>query len=685
MKFVALVVAAAICVGCGSGGSQSGQAGAGGQGRGGGGGSAVAGIGGGGLSGSGGTAGAVAGATGTAGNGATGGAVAGASGSAGSSGRGGSTGSGGSGTAGEPGAFCTTAWCWSHPLPQGEQINSIWADRGGTVFVGANGGALMRWNGSAWQSIATELLGSTSIVSIWGTSPNDVWATNMYALIRFDGTSWRLFDLPPAAVAGTRPMFRMITGSGPNDVWFVSAEAVYHWTATGWAPKAYLVNSGSPGTPGYLTFVSAASASEVWAISDKKVSRWNGTDFVEVTWPQANPMFLGLSAIGPNDVWVKENNSYWHWDGQKFTLEPGVGTNGGFYTYYELFATTPGDVWTAAGPGHRLSPGNWASVPIDADGYSYPTMGAGLPDGQVFISGSLGRLWRYNGSRVVLTVPAVDPLTLGKFSAVWSDGNGTTLAAGTILLRNVGNGWQPAPHGAPFGGQVNAMWGRSASDVWAVGNTAWVYHYDGAMWSYVNVGVSSTLAQFLDLHTVGGTDTGEVWALGENGQFLHFDGQNWTAGNTASGSDMLAMWIHNPDDIWACGQNGIVQRWTRADGWKLQTARPSLQTDYRTMWGTSESNIWIVNGSDSAFRYDGTKWQNVKTPDEALHAQVFAMSGTPDGTFWAVGYNGYSMRWNGSAFQGYVTSTSRHLNGVWVGANGEAWAVGDNNTILHHR
>jgi len=283
MKFVALVVAAAISVGCGSGGSQSGQAGAGGQGRGGGGGSAVAGIGGGGLSGSGGTAGAVAGATGTAGNGATGGAVAGASGSAGSSGRGGSTGSGGSGTAGEPGAFCTTAWCWSHPLPQGEQINSIWADRGGTVFVGANGGALMRWNGSAWQNIATELLGSTSIVSIWGTSPNDVWATNMYALIRFDGTSWRLFDLPPAAVAGTRPMFRMITGSGPNDVWFVSAEAVYHWTATGWAPVLRQLDKGhyGQGLQAQCAFthlvtahlpVRLASASRVAA----HASTWNG-------------------------------------------------------------------------------------------------------------------------------------------------------------------------------------------------------------------------------------------------------------------------------------------------------------------------------------------------------------------------------------------------------------------------
>jgi len=108
-------------------------------------------------------------------------------------------------------------------------------------------------------------------------------------------------------------------------------------------------------------------------------------------------------------------------------------------------------------------------------------------------------------------------------------------------------------------------------------------------------------------------------------------------------------------------------------------------TDYRNMWGTNASNIWIVKATDAAFRYNGTTWQNVRTPDEALHTVILAIAGSPDGTFWAVGENGYSMRWNGTAFQRAVTFASSTLNGVWAGPNGEAYAVGDNQTILLHR
>jgi hypothetical protein len=458
----------------------------------------------------------------------------------------------------------------------------------------------MRWNGSAWESIATDLIGD-QVDAIWGSGPDDVWASNGRALFRFDGRSWRQAASPPPPPASTSTYVYSISGSGPDDIWFGTDEGVYHWTAGGWVATVYLVGQK-------ITFVSAASPSEVWAIDDEHLYRWNGTTFAEVTWPRANPLFQGVFAFATADVWVNDTGDYWHWDGQQFTIDTGFRTAAGFYVYYGLFITTLGDVW-ASGPAHRVSSGNWPGVPIDADAYSIPHVGAGLPDGQVWLGGTLGRLWRYANNRFDLAVPAVDPLTLGDLNAIWSDGNGTALAAGSILLRNSGNGWELAPHGS-FGGSVNAMWGRSASDVWAVGNRAAVYHYDGTMWSPVDTGISSTLASSLDLFAVSGSDTGEIWALGHNGQVLHFDGQAWIAGVSASVSDMHAVWVHNTDDVWACGQNGIVQRWTRAGGWAQLTARPSTVTDYRTIWGTSESNVWIVPATSLAFRYDGAKWQN---------------------------------------------------------------------------
>src|SRR3982751_5019425 len=149
-SFAALALA--LVLGCGGGGGSSGAGGAGVRGRGGAGG------------GQGGVSGSAAGSSGTGG----GGAIAGSA-------PGGTGGGAGSGIGGEPGASCSSAWCWSHPLPQGEQILSIWADRTtGTVFAGGGAGALLRWAGSGWQGIPNDSI-NASIDVIWGSSATDVW------------------------------------------------------------------------------------------------------------------------------------------------------------------------------------------------------------------------------------------------------------------------------------------------------------------------------------------------------------------------------------------------------------------------------------------------------------------------------------------------------------------------------
>ena len=271
-------------------------------------------------------------------------------------------------------------------------------------------------------------------------------------------------------------------------------------------------------------------------------------------------------------------------------------------------------------------------------------------------------------------------------NAVWSDGKGTTLAAGVIYLRNTGAGWELAPKALNVTA-ANAMWGRSATDVWAVGDAAALFHYDGAMWTRVDPGLPASLTQFLDLYAIGGTDTGEWWAIGRNGQVLHFDGQTWTAGVSASTSNMRGIWVRNADEVWACGQNNIVQRWTRAGGWTLLSARPPISMEHRNIWGTSDTNVFVISGSSSVYRYDGTSWRTVPAPADTtqMHVPIFSVSGNPDGTFWAAGQMGYTMRWNGSVLQTGITHVFQDLNGIWAGPNGEAWTVGGHGVILHRR
>jgi hypothetical protein len=149
---------------------------------------------------------------------------------------------------------------------------------------------------------------------------------------------------------------------------------------------------------------------------------------------------------------------------------------------------------------------------------------------------------------------------------------------------------------------------------------------------------------------------------------------------------MLALWVRNADDVWACGRNGALQRWTRGAGWKLMDLRPPYLVEYRTIWGRAEDDVWIVYGTGGAFHFDGKAWKLVPSPalPNMGGREIYALSGSPDGTFWAVGEYGMIMRWNGTALQAVIGHALPSLRAVWAGPDGQAWVAGDHGQILRH-
>ncbi|PYO75991.1 MAG: hypothetical protein DMD63_15490, partial [Gemmatimonadetes bacterium] len=62
---------------------------------------------------------------------------------------------------------------------------------------------------------------------------------------------------------------------------------------------------------------------------------------------------------------------------------------------------------------------------------------------------------------------------------------------------------------------LRAVWGTSASDVWAVGNLRTIIHYDGSSWSTVR---SETTDILMD---VWGSSSSNLWSVGTTGTILH--------------------------------------------------------------------------------------------------------------------------------------------------------------------
>ena len=96
---------------------------------------------------------------------------------------------------------------------------------------------------------------------------------------------------------------------------------------------------------------------------------------------------------------------------------------------------------------------------------------------------------------------------------------------------------------------LNAVWGTSASSVWAVGNYGLVMHYDGMTWQQINVPTTRSLSS---LHGSASNASGP-------GVLLHYDGTTWSL--VRSLTEIRALWV-TPNQV--AFFDGAVRFLTRA-------------------------------------------------------------------------------------------------------------------------
>lgn len=270
---------------------------------------------------------------------------------------------------------------------------------------------------------------------------------------------------------------------------------------------------------------------------------------------------------------------------------------------------------------------------------------------------------------------------------------------------------------------LNAVWGSSSTDVFAVGDKGTILHYDGASWTKTTKGSEALLA----IHGTGPTD---VYAAGKAGTLLRYDGSSWTFLSAPSTED-----YHG---IWAVGGEVYVTGWDKVhryagSQWMAETVGSGALS---AIWGSSKSDIFAAAGQE-IYHTDGTGWTLVAGPGAEAYSglwgnknAVFAVGvvpisggGTPPGAIWtyeggsgtlasdaggkalravwgstdgpdterpadvfAVGAAGMVRYYDGSRWNEVQHGkTTQDLNGVWRSDDNQLFVVGNFGAILHHR
>lgn len=228
-----------------------------------------------------------------------------------------------------------------------------------------------------------------------------------------------------------------------------------------------------------------------------------------------------------------------------------------------------------------------------------------------------------------------------------------------------------------------------------------------------------------NLRALWGSSASDVWAVGEGGTALHWNGTSWRAVSAGTGANLTSVWVSNPGDAWAVGANpdgtSVLLRWDGSQ-WSLSPSpQRGARTSLRSVWGSLFRELWLVGSPEppdpAAWRWDGTQWRPEFMPDVMRSQGFFAVRGAAPDDLWFAAeppslVHRSMMSWEmpvtlprGAAFEGamcasgdravWVASGANALRyassswstfplaavgtvrGLWCGRNNEVWAVGD--------
>jgi hypothetical protein len=278
--------------------------------------------------------------------------------------------------------------------------------------------------------------------------------------------------------------------------------------------------------------------------------------------------------------------------------------------------------------------------------------------------------------------------------------------------------WErPLPHGNRY----NAVWGSSATDVFAVGAAGTISRYDGASWTQMASGTTATL------HGVWGSGASNVYAVGEGGALLRYDGAQWSALPSGTASTLRGVWGSGPADIFVVGgaesgQTATVLRYSgswapavaglpatsailfavRGRGPTDDVYAVGPQTVYRfsrststwsaahtlpapittaSLWVSPAGDVFVGDHLDKVWRYSAasgswtSSWPGVWGP--------LIMWGFSSSEVYAMGQNSLA-RFDGAAWNTIASTTATmDLRGLWGSSPKDLFLAGGGGSLLH--
>jgi hypothetical protein len=281
-----------------------------------------------------------------------------------------------------------------------------------------------------------------------------------------------------------------------------------------------------------------------------------------------------------------------------------------------LWGSGPRDVYAADGRLLHFDGDAWQEVA--APGHPYLVAGRGPDD---VYTADFRAVYRFDGAywyEVCKTDPqlSADGLWVGP---EWSF---AVIGSGKILQSDRSGSSVTELFGDPRG-----IWGVSADDLYIVGarsSDGCIWHSNGVEWT--TVGIPDGTRR---LNAIWGSSASEIYAVGDSGTILRFDGSAWRAIAPVTSQELVSIWGAGPDDIYVTGGFSTLlhfdgSTWTRV--WEAEPLRPWVG------WAESSSSMVVASLESGLHRFDGGRWSEMVI---GVDGRCRAIDGTSISDLWA--------------------------------------------------
>ncbi|KPA09952.1 F-box associated region domain protein [Candidatus Magnetomorum sp. HK-1] len=373
-----------------------------------------------------------------------------------------------------------------------------------------------------------------------------------------------------------------------------------------------------------------------------------------------------------HDIWGSDANNIYavgytgkivHFDGSSWTPETSNTTD----ELFGIWGSAANDVFAVGRSGKIMhyDGSSWSQMTSNTTNYLYDVDGNASND--VFACGNSGTILHYDGSTWSVqtsgTTTHLNQILCFSTNAVFAKGDNEILYYdGSWSIYTAAN-------------TVQALWGNSATDVYAVGNSGKIYHFDGSSWSEMTSNTTQTLMD------IWGRSATDIYAVGY-GIILNYDGISWSEMPQNLNQNFTHVTGTN-EEVFAASFYGIY-KYNGID-WS-ETSMDSfwegfINSNYSPLEFEVLPDNRIVGISSGYFsQYSGNVWTSENTGISNSPNDMWS-----DGTvIYIVGSNGKLVYYDGSSWSDITTGVTNHFYSVWGTRKDNIYIAAHYGKVFHY-